>query len=92
MNLVQPRTRYAAVILMIALLAALFVAVERMRVEHRTQRVEIAMDYSDFLSLARSYNYKPEAFLVELRRAGLTSLALQEELGAGINTGQNAYV
>ncbi|MBC5816433.1 MAG: hypothetical protein GIW97_07820 [Candidatus Eremiobacteraeota bacterium] len=92
MNLVQSQTRYAAVILVIALLAALFVAVERMRVEHRTQRVEIAMDYSDFLSLARSYNYKPEAFLVELRRAGLTSLALQEELGAGINTGQNAYV
>jgi len=75
----------------IALLAALFVAVERVRIEHRTQRVEIAMDYSDFVSLARSYNYKPEAFLVELRRAGLTSLALQEELGSSINTGQNAY-
>jgi len=89
---VQAQTRYAAVILVIALLAALFVAVERVRVEYRTQRVEIAMDYSDFLSLARSYNYKPEAFLVELRRAGLTSLALAEELGAGINTGQNAYV
>ncbi|MFN2529191.1 MAG: DUF5693 family protein [Candidatus Baltobacteraceae bacterium] len=92
MNLVQSQTRYAAVILVIALLAALFVAVERVRIEHRTQRVEIAMDYSDFLSLARSYNYKPEALLVELRRAGLTSLALAEELGAGINTGQNAYV
>lgn len=63
-----------------------------MRIEHRTQRVEIAMDYNDFLGLARSYNYKPEAFLVELRRAGLTSLAFQEELGAGINTARNAYV
>jgi hypothetical protein len=89
---VKSGTRYAALVLVIALVAALFVAVERARVEHRTQRVEIAMDYADFLTLARSYNYKPEAFLVELRRAGLTSLALAEELGAGINTGQNAYV
>ncbi|GAC1656844.1 MAG: DUF5693 family protein [Vulcanimicrobiaceae bacterium] len=92
MNFVQSHTRYAAFVLVIALLAALFIAVERARIEHRTQRVEIAMDYNDFLSLARSYNYKPEAFLVALRRAGLTSLALQEELGAGINTGQNAYL
>ncbi|MDP9018383.1 MAG: DUF5693 family protein, partial [Candidatus Eremiobacteraeota bacterium] len=92
MNFVQSQTRYAAFVLIIALLAALFIAVERARVEHRTQRVEIAMDYNDFYNLARSYNYKPEAFLVELRRAGLKSLALQEELGAGINTGRNAYV
>lgn len=91
MNLLKSPTRYAALLLLIALAACLFIAVERARIEHRTQRVEIAMDYNDFLSLARSYNYKPEGFLVALRRAGLTSLALQEELGAGINTGQNAY-
>ena len=91
-NFVSNRTRYAAIVLFIALLAAAFIAVERIRVEHRTQRVEIAMDYGDFLALARSYNYKPEAFLVELRRAGLTTLALPEELGAGINTGRSAYV
>lgn len=92
MNFVQSQTRYAAFVLVIALLAALFIAAERVKIEHRTQRVEIAMDYNDFLSLARSYNYKPEAFLVALRRAGLSSLALQEELGAGINTGHNAFV
>lgn len=91
-NFVPAQTRYAAIVLFLALLAAAFIAVERVRVEHRTERVEIAMDYSDFLALARSYNYKPEAFLVELRRAGLTSLALPEELGAGINGGRNAYV
>ena len=92
MNLLQSRTRVAAIVLLISLLAALFVAVERIRIEHQTKTVEIAMDYNDFLSLARSYNYKPEPFLVELRRAGLTSLALQEELGSSINVGRNAYV
>jgi hypothetical protein len=62
-------------------------------VERATQRVEIAMDYNDFLSVARSYNYNPGAFLLQLRRAGLTSLALTEELGGSLtgSTSGNAY-
>lgn len=44
------------------------------------------MDYNDFLSLARSYNYNPGEFLLQLRRAGLTSLALTEELGSALTT------
>ena len=36
------------------------------------------------MPLARSYNYNPAAFLIALRRAGLTSLALTEELGANV--------
>ena len=85
-------TRIAAFILLIGLLAALFVTFERVRIENATRHVEIAMDYNDFLALARSYNYQPEAFLVALRRAGLTSLALQEELGSSVGTDKNAYV
>ncbi|MBV9276721.1 MAG: hypothetical protein JOZ97_00640, partial [Candidatus Eremiobacteraeota bacterium] len=85
-------TRVVAFILLLGLLASLFVAFERVRVENATRRVEIAMDYNDFLALARSYNYQPEAFLVALRRAGLTSLALQEELGSSVGTDKNAYV
>ncbi|MDQ2680319.1 MAG: DUF5693 family protein [Candidatus Eremiobacteraeota bacterium] len=87
----ESRTRYAAFILVIALLAALVVAYDRVRIEGSTRRVEIAMDYSDFLSLAQSYNYNPQAFLVELRRAGLTSLALSEELGGAISSSRQAY-
>jgi len=90
--MVRLGTRYAAFILLVGLAAALFVAVERVRIERDTRHVEIAMDYNDFLALAHSYNYKPEAFLVELRRAGLTSLALQEELGSSVGTDRNAYV
>lgn len=88
----ENRTRYAAFILVIALLAALVVAYERVRIEGATRRVEIAMDYNDFLGLARSYNYNPQAFLVELRRAGLTSLALTEELGGTIPSSRDANV
>jgi hypothetical protein len=49
------------------------------------------MDYTDFVQLARSYNYNPAAFLIALRRAGLTSLALTEELGANVGDDGNAY-
>jgi len=88
---IPARARYAAFILALALVAALVVAFERISIERHTRSVEIAMDYGDFISLARSYNYKPEAFLVALRRAGLTSLAVQEELGSSINTARSAY-
>jgi Family of unknown function (DUF5693) len=80
------------VVLGIALLAAAYVAAYRARVEWQTRRVEIAMDYSDFSALARSYGYNELQFLIALRRAGLTSLAVPEELGSGINSGNGAVL
>ena len=79
-------------VLGLALLAALYVAVYRERRELQSRRVEIAMDYQDFSALAQSYGYDPEQFLVALRRAGLTSLAVSEELGGNINAGSTAFV
>ena len=49
------------------------------------------MDFTDFDALARSYDYNPAAFLIALRRAGLTSLALTEELGANVGNDGKAY-
>jgi hypothetical protein len=86
-----PRTRYAAIVLIVALVAALAVAAFRARVESHARRVELAMDFTDFDALARSYNYNPAAFLIALRRAGLTSLALTEELGANVGYDGKAY-
>ncbi len=93
MNRIDPRTRFAAFLLLIALLASLIVAIDRVKIERETRRVEIAMDYNDFLALAHSYNYNPNAFLVQLRRAGLTSLAVSEELGGSLttSTSKNAF-
>ena len=93
MNRIDPRTRFAAFLLLIALLASLIVAIDRVKIERETRRVEIAMDYNDFLALAHSYNYNPNAFLVQLRRAGLTSLAVSEELGSSLttSTSKNAF-
>ncbi len=85
------RTRYAAFILVLALLASLVVGVFRIKTESDANRVELAMDFADFVSTARSYNYTPAAFLIALRRAGLTSLALSEELGGNIGANGLAY-
>jgi Family of unknown function (DUF5693) len=90
-TLFSARTRYAAIVLAVALLACVAVAFFRGRVESRANRVELAMDYTDFDALARSYDYNPAAFLVALRRAGLTSLALTEELGANVGYDGKAY-
>jgi hypothetical protein len=90
-TLLTPRTRYAAIILIVALLASLLVALFRVRVESHANRVELAMDFTDFDALARSYDYNPAAFLIALRRAGLTSLALTEELGANVGYDGKAY-
>lgn len=84
--------RLLFVLLAVGLLGSLFVAVRRERHEHRANRVEIVMDDQDFQSLARSYAYDQRALLVALRRAGLTSLAVQEELGGAVSTSSTAAV
>jgi Family of unknown function (DUF5693) len=82
--------RLLLALLAIGLLASLYVGVRRALHEHRANRVEIVMDDADFTALARSYAYDQRAFLVALRRAGLTSLAVQEELGGQVAASPNA--
>lgn len=77
-------------VLIVGLLACLTVAIRRERHEHRARAVEIVMDDQDFQSLARSYAYDQRAFLIALRRAGLTSLAVQEELGGQVSSAPEA--
>lgn len=81
-----------SLVLLVALLAAAYVSAVRVRKESEARRVEIALDYQDFSSLAQSYGYNEEQFLVALRRAGLTSLAVSEELGASIDSGTGALL
>jgi Family of unknown function (DUF5693) len=82
--------RILLAVLTVGLLACLYVAVRRERHEHRANRVEIVMDDQDFQSLSRSYGYDQRAFLIALRRAGLTSLAVQEELGGQVSANPSA--
>lgn len=79
-----------SLVLAVALLAALYVAAVRARNEQQARGVEIAMDYGDFVALARSYGYDQQQFLIALRRVGLTSLAVSEELGGSVDASATA--
>ena len=84
--------RIVLFVLAIGLLAALYVAVRRQHHEAAARNVEIVMDDADFSSLAKSMAYDEAEFLTKLRRAGLTSLAVSEELGANIPAAAGASV
>ena len=94
MGLSAPRRyRFAlTLVLVVGLLASLLVATLRVRKELGARRVEISMDYTDFSALAQSYGYNEANLLIALRRAGLTSLAVSEELGAGVDAGTDALL
>jgi hypothetical protein len=80
-------------VLAIGLLAALYVTARRERHEAAARSVEIVIDDADFSALAKAYALDEGAFFTELHRAGVTSLAVSEELGANIPSapGASAY-
>ncbi len=84
--------RLLFIMLAIGLAAAAYVAARRVHHEAQARYVELVMDDADFASLARSYGYDQRAFLRSLKRAGLTSLAVAEELGGGVSASGNGSV
>jgi hypothetical protein len=85
--------RFLFILLAIGLLASAFIAERRLHNERLARNVEIVMDDADFASLARSYAYDQPTLLRALRVAGLTSLAVAEELGGSVaqSSGGVAY-
>jgi len=84
--------RILLILLAIGLLASAYVGIRRVKHEVDARRVEIVMDDADFADLAKSYNYDQGQFLVALRRAGLTSLAVAEELGGNVSQSSGGAV
>ncbi len=78
--------RLLLILLAVGLAAAAYVAARRVHHEAQARYVEIVMDDTDFGSLARSYGYDQRSFLRALKGAGLTSLAVAEELGSGVSS------
>jgi hypothetical protein len=84
--------RILIILLAVGLAAAAYVAARRIHHEAQARYVEIVMDDADFASLARSYGYDQRSFLRALKGAGLTSLAVAEELGSGVSSSGNGAV
>lgn len=86
----SPLRRLALVAIIAGTLAALLVAGDRYRFEARNRSVEITMDQQDLADFAHAFGYNPDELLREMRRAGLTSVAVYEEQGQRVNTSNHA--
>ncbi|SRR5579872_259908 len=82
--------RVALVALMAGALAAVLVLADRYRFEARNRSVEITMDQQDLADFAHAFGYNMDELLREMRRAGLTSVAVYEEQGQRVNDGSHA--
>jgi Family of unknown function (DUF5693) len=71
-------------------LASLLVAADRRRFEALNRSVEITIDQQDLADFAHAYGYDMNELLREMRRAGLTSVAVYEELGQRVNNSNQA--
>ena len=89
MRLSQLR-RYALLAVIAGTLAALIVSCDRFRFEARNRTVEITMDQQDLSDFAQAYGYDLDELMREMRRAGLTSVAVYEETGQRVNLSQHA--
>ena len=84
--------RIAIVLIVAGAVASLAVAVDRWRFEAANKSVEITVDEQDLADFARAYGYDEDELLREMRKAGLTSVAVYAEQGQHVNDGTHAFV
>ncbi|MBC5808464.1 MAG: hypothetical protein GIX00_07675 [Candidatus Eremiobacteraeota bacterium] len=82
--------RVALLFVIVGALASLLVAADRRRFEALNRTVEITIDQQDLADFAHAYGYDMNELLREMRRAGLTSVAVYEELGQRVNNSSQA--
>ena len=65
-------------LLVIGILASVYVAFERVRVESQNRAVEIVLDYDEITDLAAATGRTPMDIMREFKKAGVTSVAITE--------------
>jgi Family of unknown function (DUF5693) len=82
--------RLALAAIIAGTLAALLIAWDRFRFEMLDRSVEITMDQQDLSDFAHAFGYNMDELLQQMRRAGLTSVAVYEEQGVRVNNANHA--
>ena len=67
------------VVLCLSIVSSILVSIIRWRVEADNRRVEMACDYSELSELCLQWGYDIDAFLWELKEAGINSIVIEEE-------------
>ena len=83
--------RVALFVVLVGALASLVAAAVRFHYERASYRVELSMDQQDLADFTSAYGYDMDGLLRLMKAAGLTSLAVYEELGNRINLGNDAF-
>jgi len=84
--------RLAIALIAVGAAASLAVGFDRWRFEAVNKTVEITIDQQDLADFARAYGYDQDELLREMRKAGLTSVAVYAEQGQHVNDGTHAFV
>ena len=77
-------------VIIVGLIAALFIDVQRYQVENNNKTIELVMDYEDLVALAEKEGVDPEKVLAEAKEAGITSLAVYETTFKKLNVNGKA--
>jgi len=83
--------RVALALIVVGAVAAIAASADRWRFERANRTVEVTMDQQDLADFAHSYGYRMDELLRQMRRNGLTSVAVYEEIGQRINLSTHAY-
>ncbi|MCK4802641.1 hypothetical protein KAS33_03125, partial [bacterium] len=67
------------VVLCLSIVSSILVSIIRWRVEADNRQVEMACDYSELSELCLQWGYDIDAFLWELKEAGINSIVIEEE-------------
>lgn len=77
-------------VIIVGLLAALGIDLQRYQVEVQNRSVELIMDYEDLVGLAEKEGVAPEAVMAKAKEAGITSLAVYETTFKKLNVNGKA--
>lgn len=78
------------VLIVLGLLAALVIDVQRYQVEQQNKSIELVMDYEDLVELAEKEGLPPETVMEKAKDAGVTSLAVYETTFKKLNVNGKA--
>ncbi|MEN6372661.1 MAG: DUF5693 family protein [Armatimonadota bacterium] len=74
------RNRFLTILLIVGVIGAMWALALRYRVETHNRTVEVAVDYSEVAKLAGAANMTVPETLTELKRAGVTSLSVEQPI------------
>jgi len=82
--------RWFVLLIAVGLVAGLIISFQRYHIEQSNKTVELVLDYEDVLELAEDEGLPPSEVLAQVKKAGITSLAVYETTFKKLNVNGKA--